>query len=162
MARESGVEFRVNHEPSLPRFAELNRQWIERYHHMECGDREMVADPGVYLRNGGRVITAHVGGEVAGAVALKPHDDGPNGERKWELTKMAVDPRFHGRGIGGELLEEAHRVARDELGLSELFLLTNTKLEAAGRLYARHGWVVNHEGAHPVYERCNIGYRKTL
>ena len=151
------VEFKVNDEPSLPRFAELNRQWIERYHHMECGDREMVRDPGLYVRNGGRVITAHLDGEVAGAVALKPHDDG-----RWELTKMAVDPRFHGQGIGGKLLEEAHRVAREDLGLSELFLLTNTVLEAAQRLYLRHGWVVNHQGEHPIYERCNIGYVKTL
>ena len=156
------VEFRVNDEPSLPRFAALNQRWIETYHHMEESDLEMVRDPGLYVRNGGRVITAHIfdggdDGEVAGAVALKPHADG-----RWELTKMAVDPRFHGRGIGGKLLEEAHRVAREELGLSELFLLTNTVLEAAQRLYLRHGWVVNHEGAHPIYQRCNIGYVKAL
>ena len=154
------LDFRINDAGSLPAFAALNRRWIERYHHMEASDLAMVADPALYTRDGGRVITAHLNGEVAGAVALKPHRDGDT--IRWELTKMAVDPAFHGRGIGGALLEEAHRVAREDIGASELFLLTNSVLEAAGRLYARHGWVVNHRGPHPVYERCNIGYRKVL
>ena len=121
----------------------------------------MVRDPRRYLANDGRVITAHIEGAVAGAVALKYHPDGDNAGQ-WELTKMAVDPAFQGRGIGQVLMDAAHRIAREELGLSEMFLLSNTRNEAALRLYKRNGWVVNHEGAHPVYCRCNIGMRVEL
>lgn len=156
----ASILFRINDPASLPAFAELNRRWIERYHHMEPSDLAMVADPAIYTRGGGRVISAHIDGEVAGVVALKPH--GKGADTRWELTKMAVDARFRGRGVGGALLEEAHRLAREEIGVKELFLLTNTVLEAAQRLYARHGWVVNHRGPHPIYARCNIGWSKVL
>ena len=164
--RAGEVELRTNDRASLPAFAALNRRWIEELHHMEPSDLAMVADPGIYLAGGGRVITAHItnaggGGEVAGAVALKPHTEGEHAGQ-WELTKMAVDPRFQGRGVGQALLDEAHRVARDELGLRGLFLLSNTKNAAALRLYARNGWEVNHRGPHPVYARCDIGMEKML
>ena len=155
-----GLEFRINDAGSLAAFAALNRRWIEQYHEMEDSDLRMVADPALYTRGGGRVITAHLDGRVAGAVALKPHGDGE--DMRWELTKMAVDPAFHGRGVGAALLEEAHRVAREVIGAGELFLLSNTVLEAAQRLYRRHGWEVNHRGPHPVYARANIGMRKVL
>ena len=155
------VEIRVNDPSALPAFAALNKRWIEEMHHLEESDQMMVREPAIYLENGGKVITAHLDGEVAGAVALKYHIEG-EAAGQWELTKMAVDPAFQGRGIGQALMDAAHRIAREELGLSEMFLLSNTRNAAALRLYARNGWVVNHEGPHPVYCRCNIGMRVKL
>lgn len=149
------VEIRRNHAPSLPDFAALNARWIEELHHLEDSDKRMVEKPEIYLENGGQVFTAHVGDAVAGAVALKPHEDG-----RWELTKMAVDPAFQGMGIGQKLMDTCHDYAKDVLKVDRLFLLSNTKNAAALRLYTRNGWEINHEGEHPIYARCNIGMEK--
>ncbi len=151
------VEIHRNDRSALPRFAALNAEWIEDLHVLEESDKAMVATPEIYLDNGGQVFSAHIDGEVAGAVALKPHPD-----ERWELTKMAVDQRFRGHGIGQKLMDAVQAYARDILKLDSIFLLSNTKNEAALRLYERNGWTVNHEGTHPIYARCNIGMEKRL
>lgn len=153
----ASVEIRRNDRSALPRFAALNAEWIEELHHLEESDKAMVATPEIYLDNGGSVFSAHLDGRVVGACALKPHPDG-----RWELTKMAVDRTARGHGIGQTLMDAVHTYARGELKLDSIFLLSNTKNAAALRLYERNGWVVNHEGPHPIYERCNIGMEKQL
>ena len=151
------VEIRLDDESALPRFAALNAEWIEDLHFLEESDKLMVAHPEIYIQNGNHVVSAHIDGEVAGAVALKKHDDG-----RYELTKMAVDTKFRGNGVGQHLMTAIERYAKDKMGLDYLFLLSNTKNAAALRLYARNGWTVNHEGPHPVYQRANIGMEKYL
>lgn len=155
----SDVEIRRNDRSALSRFAALNAEWIEDLHHLEDSDKEMVARPELYLENGGQVFSVHLDGRVVGACALKPHVDGPKAGQ-WELTKMVVDQTTRGHGIGQKLMDAVHAYARDLLGLPSIFLLSNTRNAAALRLYARNGWVVNHEGPHPIYERCNIGMEK--
>lgn len=142
---------------ALPRFAALNAQWIEDMHVLEESDKLMVARPEIYTQNGNHVFSAHIGDDVVGAVALKKHDNGD-----YELTKMAVDTTVRGRGLGQILMTAIESYAKDEMGLKRLFLLSNTRNEAALRLYARNGWTVNHEGPHPVYQRANIGMEKYL
>ena len=151
------MDIRRNDPAALPRFAALNATWIEDMHHLEESDKLMVAHPEIYTQNGNQVFTVHIENEVAGACALKKHEDG-----RYELTKMAVDPKFQGRGIGQHLMSAVESYAKNELGLTYLFLLSNTRNEAALRLYARNGWRVNHEGPHPVYQRANIGMEKHL
>ena len=151
------MDIKRNDIASLPRFAALNAAWIEDLHYLEESDKLMVAHPEIYTQNGNHVFTVHIEDEVAGACALKKHDDG-----RYELTKMAVDPKFQGRGIGQHIMSAVEAYAKNELGLDYLFLLSNTKNEAALRLYARNGWTVNHEGPHPVYARANIGMEKHL
>ena len=75
---------------------------------------------------------------------------------------MAVDSAYRGYGIGQLLMSTSESYARNTLGLKRLWLLSNTKNEAAIRLYKRNGWSVNHEGPHPVYARANIGLEKKL
>ena len=153
----TAIQIRRNDPSALPRFAALNAEWINKYHHMEDSDKLMVAHPEIYTQNGNHVFSAHIDGEVAGACALKKHEDG-----RYELTKMAVDERFRGAGIGQQIIEAVETYAKDELKLDYLFLLSNTVLATALRLYARNGWTVNHEGPHPVYARANIGMEKHL
>jgi len=142
---------------ALPRFAQLNAQWIEELHFMEESDNHMVAHPEIYTQNGSHVFSAHIDDNVVGACALKRHDDG-----QYELTKMAVDSAYRGRGIAQRLMDFIHDYAKTELGLSEIFLLSSTKNATALRLYKRNGWTVNHEGPHPIYARCDIGMTKCL
>ena len=153
----NSVTIRRNDPTALPRFATLNADWIEELHYLEESDKLMVAHPEIYTQNGNHVFSAHIDGKVAGACALKKHEDG-----RYELTKMAVDTAFRGNGIGQEIMRAVETFAKETLGLDYLFLLSNTKNAAALRLYARNGWTVNHEGPHPVYDRANIGMEKYL
>ena len=154
---QTKYDIRRNDPSALPRFAALNAAWIEELHHLEDSDKLMIEHPEVYTQNGGSVFSLHIDGDVAGACALKPHDNG-----RYELTKMAVDPKYQGRGIGQCLMTTIQNYAKQELGLTSIFLLSSTKNAAALRLYERNGWVVNHEGTHPIYSRCNIGMEKKL
>ena len=151
------VTIRRNDPTALPRFAALNAEWIKELHYLEESDKLMVAHPEIYTQNGNHVFSAHIGGQVAGACALKKHEDG-----RYELTKMAVDSDFRGNGVGQKIMTVVETYAKEALGLDYLFLLSNTKNAAALRLYARNGWTVNHEGPHPVYDRANIGMEKYL
>lgn len=155
--KDPPVIIKRNDPNALPRFAALNAQWIEDMHVLEDSDKLMVARPEIYTQNGNHVFSAHIGDKVVGAVALKKHENGA-----YELTKMAVDTSVRGRGIGQHLMTAIEAYAKDEMGLKHLFLLSNTRNEAALRLYARNGWTVNHEGPHPVYQRANIGMEKYL
>lgn len=75
---------------------------------------------------------------------------------------MAVDPDAQGKGVGARLLKASHDFARDQLKLQSIYLITNTKCAAAIQIYKRHGWIVTHEGPHPLYERANIVMEKHL
>ena len=151
------TDIRLDDEAALPRFAALNAQWIEELHFLEESDKKMLAHPEIYIEGGNHVLSAHLDGKVAGAVALKKHGDGD-----YELTKMAVDSDYRGHGVGQLLMSACESYAKNTLGLSRLWLLSNTGNAAAIRLYKRNGWTVNHEGPHPVYARANIGMEKDL
>lgn len=154
---QSKLDIRRNDMSALPRFAALNMAWIEELHHVEASDQKMVDHPEIYAQDGNSVFTVHIDGEVVGACALKKDSYG-----EWELTKMAVDPKFRGHGVGQMLMETIESYARDTLGVKRIYLLSSTKNAAALRLYERNGWIINHEGTHPVYDRCNIGMEKIL
>lgn len=90
-------------------------------------------DPGYH-----RVVLAEAGGVLAGWLSLSRHRDRivPH----WGTVKrVQTRPGFRGRGIGAALMNEARRIARDELGLEQL------RLEARGgegleSFYAQLGW----------------------
>ena len=151
------MDIRRNDASALPAFAALNLAWIKDLHHVEPSDQKMADHPEVYTQNGNSIFSVHIDGEVAGACALKEDARGDV-----ELTKMAVDTNFQGRGIGKTLLIAAQDYARDVMGLSRIYLLSNTGNAAALRLYEREGWAINHQGPHPDYARCNIGMEKFL
>ncbi len=153
----SKIEIHLDDETALPRFAWLNAQWIKELHEMEASDKAMVAHPEIYIEGENHVLSAHINGVVAGAVALKKDKKG-----QYELTKMAVDKAYQGYGIGQILMDACESYAKNSLGLSSLYLLSNTRNAAAIRLYKRGGWSVFHEGPHPVYARANIGLKKNL
>jgi ribosomal protein S18 acetylase RimI-like enzyme len=157
MVNNTDFIIKRNDVSALPRFAALNAEWIEDLHFLEESDKLMIAKPEIYIQNGNSVFSAHIDDIVVGAVALKKHNNG-----EYELTKMAVDSNFRSRGIGQVLMSAVESFAKDELKLPRLFLLSNTKNEAALRLYKRNGWVINHEGPHPIYDRCNIGMEKVF
>lgn len=150
------MEIHENCSAHLPRFVELNERWIREHFAIEAADETLAADPGSIVRRGGRVFTATIGDEVIGACALFHEAPG-----SYELARMAVDPRFQGRGIARALAERALGRAR-ELGADRVFLLSNTKLGPAMGLYRSLGFGVVQEGPHPVYSRCNVVMERRL
>lgn len=129
----------VDFAPELAlRFAELNKEWIERYFRMEEADEAVLADPESYIvRSGGAIVFAERtdNGEVIGTCALQIH-----GPQLGELAKMAVTPAAQGLGAGRLLGEAVIERARAK-GVRRLFLDTNSVLKPAIGLYKRLGFV---------------------
>jgi ribosomal protein S18 acetylase RimI-like enzyme len=132
-------------------FEQLNRGWIERYFEMEPLDYLLLQNPETeIIEKGGAVLFAvTAGGEVVGTVALKNES-----ESVFELSKMAVDEKARGLGVGKALglaaLERAQK-----MGARRVVLYTNSVLEPAINLYRKLGFrdvAVTEKG----YTRVNI------
>lgn len=132
-------------------FARLNLDWLERYFTIEAIDRRVLGDPETHiLASGGQVFFATESEQVVGTGALLRESEGV-----FELTKMAVDPAFQGRGIGRRIVEAA--IARfRELNGTRLFLESNRKLEPAIHLYASLGFVDHGRRPDSHYARSDI------
>ncbi len=123
------------HERYGNAFGRLNREWLDRYFHVEAVDEPVLDDPqSNVLAHGGVILYAVVDDEAIGTVALKHQGDGV-----FELTKMAVTEPFQGQGIGRDLL----RAAIDrfhEIGGQRLYLESNSRLGPALALYESAGF----------------------
>jgi GNAT superfamily N-acetyltransferase len=142
----------VPFRPDLaPVFAALNRAWIERLFTLEAADLKVLVDPqAAIISTGGQIFFA-LDGEVAigtvAAVAAPP--------RRYELAKMAVAPSHQGRGLGQRLGRAVIEWARDQ-GAVAVFLLTNSSLGSAIRLYERLGFVHRPLPGHIDYARADV------
>lgn len=140
--------------PFEPRYREdfkrLNAAWLEKFFRVEPVDEEVLSNPERRIvEPGGRILFARVDGEIAGTCALMPEGD------RFELTKMAVDERFQGLGLGRKLLEAALAAFR-ELEATELFLESSSKLTTAIRLYETSGFVHTPRPGASHYERADV------
>ncbi len=94
------------------------------------------------------VLVAELDGRVVGTVALYP--PGAPGSEAWlpnsaDLRHLAVDPRMHGRGLSGPLLDETERIAR-EWGVDAICLHVRRGVDGVARLYQRRGYARAPEG----------------
>jgi ribosomal protein S18 acetylase RimI-like enzyme len=126
------IEYEQEHQPQFER---LNREWIEKYFHMEEVDLFVLQHPEqAILAEGGAILMARCNEEVAGTVALRKMSD-----EVYEFTKMAVDPAFRRRGIAEQLSRAAFEKAR-AIGASKVILYSNTILEGAILMYRKLGF----------------------
>jgi len=144
------VETHENNREHLESFVRLNEEWISRYFALEETDRRLAADPGRIIEDGGFVFSMTEEEEVVGVCALFCE-----GEGVFELAQMAVCPKHQGKGIGNKLMTSCLSKAR-EVGAEKVYLVSNTKLEAAIQLYLKYGFIATHIGPHPLYSRANI------
>jgi N-acetylglutamate synthase-like GNAT family acetyltransferase len=82
-------------------------------------------------------------------------------EATYEVAKMAVTEGWQGQGIGETILLALIERARAKRA-RRLFIVSNTKLERAIRLYRRHGFADSRENRHGHYERGNITLERPL
>ncbi len=129
------VEIAVFRPEHASRFAQLNREWLEGYNLMEPANEQQLADPQAHFVGcGGQIFVALHDGDVIGTCAVIPH-----GVEGWELAKLAVSAGFRGQGIARRLVERSLAYAR-ERGAERVFLVSNSRLQAALRLYESLGF----------------------
>ncbi|HEX6125952.1 MAG TPA: GNAT family N-acetyltransferase [Pyrinomonadaceae bacterium] len=148
MAEITIVEF----DPKYAKqFADLNYQWIAESYGVEQHDHDVLDHPfDVIIRPGGQVFFALVRDDVAGTVAMIPFE-----EDAFELTKMAVDPQFRGRGIGDMLMQACVDLARSG-NRRRIILESNTRQVAAIQLYRKFGFKETPLDPNSHYVRANI------
>ncbi|MEM7468767.1 MAG: GNAT family N-acetyltransferase [Pseudomonadota bacterium] len=144
------LDILINKKSLLDDFIRLNEQWITTYFELEESDRRLAADPESIIDNGGFVFSLVFGSQVIGVCALFNEGNGV-----YQLARMAITPRFHGRGHG-HLLMRACLDTLEEINARKVYLITNSKLSAAMALYAKHDFVTVREGQHPIYARANV------
>jgi putative acetyltransferase len=137
-------------------FIRLNEQWISEHFSLEAADRALAQNPGKVISDGGHIYCLVTEGQVLGVCALFK-----DGEQRFQLARMAVERKHRGKGYGGLLLEHALSQARD-LGATSVYLLSNTQLKSAIRLYTKFGFNPISTEQHPVYARCNIVMERPL
>jgi DNA-binding MarR family transcriptional regulator/predicted GNAT family N-acyltransferase len=116
-------------------FYRLNAEWLTRYFCIEEIDHRVLSQPeSEILQPGGSILFALLGDDVVGTCALLP-----DGEGRFELTKMAVTPAAQGLGIGRILLFAAIEAFK-ALGGSQLFLESHSSLGPALALYQSAGF----------------------
>ena len=129
------VTFREFRAGDAEVFRTLNEHWIGKYFRIEEADVKVLTDPEKHiLQPGGRIYFATLENEIAGCCALIV-----NGERSYELAKMAVREDLRNQGIGKALLAHVIHAARI-LGARKLTLGTNSKLTNAIHLYESVGF----------------------
>ncbi len=131
-------------------FKDLNIEWLEKYFYVEDHDREVLNNARTYIIDkGGYIFFALYKGEVAGTFALMNEEEG------YELSKMAVSPKFQGLKIGQQLMQYSIHFARNKKW-SKLLLYSNTILENAIYIYKKYGFEeVDLETDNP-YNRSDI------
>lgn len=134
-------------------FRDLNLAWVEAFFTVEDEDRAQLEDPNTHIFDkGGAILIAEYEGEAVGTVGLVPgHHEG-----MLELIKMSARSDIQGKGIGRALMDAAIERAR-EMGASQIWLETNTSLEAALALYRKSGFreLTGDELTPTPYDRCN-------
>lgn len=133
-------------------FADLNYHWIAETYGIEPHDRDILDHPQeAVIDVGGQIFFALTRGEAAGTVAMIPYEDDA-----FELTKMAVDPKFRGRGIGERLMKACIEFAGSSSHRKRIILESNTKQAAAIQLYKKFGFVQTPLDPNSQYVRANI------
>ena len=142
----------IEYEPRYAAdFERLNIAWLRKYFVVEPYDAEVLGKPDEYIiQKDGIILLAKMGEEIVGTAALMYHGEAI------EITKMSVDERYQGQGIGKQLMQAAIDRARS-LKPKKIFLLTSSTLEVANAIYAKSGF--NNVPLEPQdnkqYQRCD-------
>lgn len=148
------IEYEPRHAVA---FRDLNLSWIEEYFEVEEADHQLLLHPEeAIILPGGAILVAEDPTGVLGVCALLYLSP-----ERYEISKMALRADVRGRGIGQHLLAETIVHARG-LGAKQLFLISNTSLEAAMGLYRKVGFVEVPLPADNKYARGNIAMEMDL
>ncbi|MGD1878015.1 MAG: GNAT family N-acetyltransferase [Kiloniellaceae bacterium] len=101
----------------------------------------------------GQALVLEAGGAVAGILVLEAHPDDHDGFLL--LDNIAVDPAFHGRGLGKRLMAFTEEEARRQ-GYDTVVLYTNEVMVENIALYQRLGYVETERQQVGGYDRVYL------
>lgn len=116
-------------------FFELNKSWIEEHWSLEDSDITDLLNPvSSIIAKGGEIFFIVINKEAVGTAAMIPYSN-----NKMELAKMTIDYKFRGLGLSKLLLSRCISYAKNKRA-NEVFLISNSKLKAARKLYDTFGF----------------------
>ena len=131
-------------------FYNLNVAWLEKYFYVEPYDKKVLGDPKTYIIDkGGFIFFAIYKNEIVGTVALI------NEKECFELSKMAVLPKYHGHKIGQQLMDYCIEFSKNQ-GWKKIMLYSNRILKPAIALYTKVGFKEVPVEKDVYYERADI------
>ncbi len=131
-------------------FRDLNTEWLEKYFYLEPYDKVVLGNPQTYIIDkGGYIFFAKLNEQIVGTFALMKQKE------CFELSKMAVSPKFQGYKIGQKLLDTCIAFSKEQ-GWKKIMLYSNTKLESAIYLYRKYGFEEVPLEADVNYQRADI------
>ena len=137
-------------------FYNLNVEWLEKYFYVEPYDQKVLSSPKTYIIDkGGFIFFATYNNEIVGTVALI------NQQQFYELSKMAVSPKYHGLKIGQKLIDYCIQFGKEKKWDS-ITLYSNRKLVPAINLYKKVGFIEQEVEADCHYERSDIKMKLML
>ncbi len=121
-------------EKHASHFYNLNVEWLEKYFYVEPYDKKVLSNPKEFIIDkGGYIFFAMYNNEIAGVVSLI------NQKTFFELSKMAVSPKYQGLKIGQKLMDYCIDFAKNKQWKS-IILYSHRSLVAAINLYKKVGF----------------------
>lgn len=131
-------------------FYDLNVEWLKKYFYVEPYDEKVLSNPLEYVLNpGGFIFFAKFNNEIVGVVSLI------NQKTFFELSKMAVSPKYQGLKIGQKLLEFCINFAKLQHWKS-ITLYSHRSLVPAINLYKKTGFKEVEVEKDVHYKRADI------
>lgn len=131
-------------------FYDLNADWLKKYFYIEPYDEKVLSNPKQYVIDaGGFIFFAKYNTEIVGVVSLI------NQKTFFELSKMAVSPKYQGFKIGQQLMDFTINFAKEK-GWNSITLYSHRSLKAAIQLYKNVGFKEIPVEKDSHYERADI------
>jgi GNAT superfamily N-acetyltransferase len=131
-----GIKIISYQERYAPDFIRLNQVWLANSDLIEDGDAKHLNDPRKSIIDPGGQIFFAVEEEVVLGTCAAIRKSG----QSVEIAKLAVEPSVQRHGVGRLLTEAVIEYSRDA-GARKIYLVSNTKLKSALRLYESMGFV---------------------
>lgn len=141
----------IAYQPEFAKdFYSLNVEWLEKYFYVEPYDEQVLSNPQKYVLNpGGYIFFAKYNDEIVGVIALI------NQKTYFELSKMAVLPKYQGLKIGLKLMNFCIEFAKNQQWKS-ITLYSHRSLVPAINLYKKIGFKEVEVEKDVHYKRANI------
>jgi len=114
-----------------------NMQWDDTYPNPEVFEKDIEQN---------QLWIAEIDGDIAGVSAITTDQEPEYAEVGWDINetaivthRLAVSPRYRGRGVAAALMEQAEEVAQSR-GINKLRVDTNTQNQATQKLFPKLGY----------------------